>query len=115
MLLSTRLLDKYKEHTFSNFLYPPYPGLLVIFISNGDVSFELKSDYLLLIEDGVSSKLPAEAFYPFSPKLMYIKERASLNTSASHFPRNLPPFCDWLYADRLHTIDRYGVSYLLLR
>ncbi|KRY32844.1 hypothetical protein T01_3770 [Trichinella spiralis] len=78
-----RLLDKDKEHTFSNFLYPPYPGLLVIFISNGDVSCELKSDYLLLIEDDVSSKLPAEAFFPFSPKLMYIKGSIWLREACS--------------------------------
>ncbi|KRX83945.1 hypothetical protein T06_4263 [Trichinella sp. T6] len=32
--------------------------------------------------------------------------RASLNSSASHFPQTPPPFCDWLYSDRLHTIDR---------
>ncbi|XP_003370615.1 conserved hypothetical protein [Trichinella spiralis] len=31
---------------------------------------------------------------------------ASLNSSASHFPQTPPPFCDWLYSDRLHTIDR---------
>ncbi|KRY05865.1 hypothetical protein T03_13547, partial [Trichinella britovi] len=30
--------------------------------------------------------------------------RASL-TSASHLPQTPPPFCDWLYSDRLHTID----------
>ncbi|KRX12075.1 hypothetical protein T07_13776 [Trichinella nelsoni] len=32
--------------------------------------------------------------------------RASLNSSASHFPQTPSPFCDWLYSDRLHTIDR---------
>ncbi|KRX20041.1 hypothetical protein T07_14500 [Trichinella nelsoni] len=63
-----------------------------IFISNGDVFCELKSDYLLLIENGVSSKLPAEAFFPFSPMLMYIKERASLNSTASHFLKLRPLF-----------------------
>ncbi|KRZ52399.1 hypothetical protein T02_7196 [Trichinella nativa] len=39
----------------------------------------------------------------------------SLNSSASHLFQTPPPFSDWLYADRLHAIDRYGVSYILLR
>ncbi|KRX69571.1 hypothetical protein T06_6897 [Trichinella sp. T6] len=29
-----------------------------------------------------------------------------LNSSASHFPQTPPLFCDWLYSDRLHAIDR---------
>ncbi|KRY44538.1 hypothetical protein T03_11458 [Trichinella britovi] len=29
-----------------------------------------------------------------------------LNSSASHFPQTPPPFCEWLYSDMLHTIDR---------
>ncbi|KRY08232.1 hypothetical protein T01_12494 [Trichinella spiralis] len=33
---------------------------------------------------------------------------ASVNSSASHFPLTPPPFCDWLYYDRLHIIDRIG-------
>ncbi|KRZ87880.1 hypothetical protein T08_637 [Trichinella sp. T8] len=41
--------------------------------------------------------------------------RGSLNSSSSRFPQTPLPFCDWLYSDRLNTIDRYGVSYLLLR
>ncbi|KRY44434.1 hypothetical protein T03_2664 [Trichinella britovi] len=32
--------------------------------------------------------------------------RASLNSSASHLFQTPPPFSDWLYADRLHAIDR---------
>ncbi|KRZ64457.1 hypothetical protein T08_14486 [Trichinella sp. T8] len=34
--------------------------------------------------------------------------RASLNSSASHLFLTPPPFSDWLYADRLHAIDRIG-------
>ncbi|KRX48909.1 hypothetical protein T05_12787 [Trichinella murrelli] len=31
---------------------------------------------------------------------------ASLNSSASHLFQTPPPVSDWLYADRLHAIDR---------
>ncbi|KRY97964.1 hypothetical protein T11_10361 [Trichinella zimbabwensis] len=24
----------------------------------------------------------------------------------AYFPQTPPPFCDWLYSDRLHAIDR---------
>ncbi|KRX64928.1 hypothetical protein T09_1453 [Trichinella sp. T9] len=44
-------------------------------------------------------------------KLCYISRncyiRASLNSSASHLFQTPPPFSDWLYADRLHAIDRF--------
>ncbi|KRX78402.1 hypothetical protein T06_2894 [Trichinella sp. T6] len=38
--------------------------------------------------------------------LLIVLRWASLNSSASPFPKTPPPFCDWLYSDRLHTIDR---------
>ncbi|KRY92137.1 hypothetical protein T4D_16807 [Trichinella pseudospiralis] len=37
--------------------------VIQIFILNGDISCEPKSDYLLLIEDDVLSKLPSEDFF----------------------------------------------------
>ncbi|KRY06526.1 hypothetical protein T01_10347 [Trichinella spiralis] len=40
--------------------------------------------------------------------MLTLRRWASLNSSASHFPQTPPPFCDWLYSDRLHTIDRIG-------
>ncbi|KRZ47805.1 hypothetical protein T02_2326 [Trichinella nativa] len=39
-------------------------------------------------------------------RLRSIEKRASLNSSASHLFQTPPPFYDWLYADRLHAIDR---------
>ncbi|KRY94030.1 hypothetical protein T11_11411, partial [Trichinella zimbabwensis] len=30
---------------------------------------------------------------------------AILNSSEAYFPQTPPPFCDWLYSDRLHAID----------
>ncbi|KRY76120.1 hypothetical protein T4A_12514 [Trichinella pseudospiralis] len=44
--------------------------VIQIFILNGNISCEPKSDYLLLIEDDVLSKLPSEDFFLFSSKLI---------------------------------------------
>ncbi|KRX78984.1 hypothetical protein T06_15141, partial [Trichinella sp. T6] len=55
------------------------------------------------------SELRLEEFKIFSTviDIKLHSRRASLNSSASHLFQTPPPFFDWLYANRLHAIDRF--------